>query len=263
MQSISLSNPIIKEIKSLKKKSYDNLIVLEGLSILALAYTGKIEIITFIYEDDYSYSNEALDIIDKYRKKAKNTYTISKKTFQIIKEKDNEVPLIAIVKYYPIDIENINIKNYHYILVLDGIELPGNLGTIYRSAYTSKVDLIINVDSTTDVTKPKFTSSSRGTLFHIDTVNTTYEKAQELLLKNNYRILLGEPKLGKSYYRYDYQGNIALVFGSERFGINPKWYQNKHEEIYIPMKGEINSLNVGIAASIILAESSNNRNIFN
>ena len=66
MQSISLSNPIIKEIKSLKKKSYDNLIVLEGLSILALAYTGKIEIITFIYEDDYPYSNEALDIIDKY-----------------------------------------------------------------------------------------------------------------------------------------------------------------------------------------------------
>lgn len=261
-QNLSISNPIIKEIKNIKKKSYDNLIVLEGLSVLELAIKGSLEIIQFFFVSDYPYNKEAEEIKEKYIQKAKETFNISLKTFENIKEKENEVPLLALVKYKELSILDINRNHYHYILVLDGIELPGNLGTIYRTAYTTGIDLIMLVDTKTDVTKPKFTSSSRGTLFHIPTINTTYEEAQKILLKNDFRILLGEPELGKSYYRYNYQGNIAIVMGSERFGINPKWYKQKHEKIYIPMLGEINSLNVGIATSIILEEASNNRNIF-
>lgn len=260
--NLSISNPIIKELKSKKKKSEDNLLVLEGLSVLELAIKGDIEIINFFFASNYPYTKEAEEIKNQYIKNAKQSFTINLKTFENIKEKDNEVPLIALVKYHNLPIQEFDSKKFHYILVLDGIELPGNLGTIYRTAYTTGVDLIMLVDSKTDVTKPKFTSSSRGTLFHIPTITTTYEQAQEVLLSNDIRILLGEPELGNSYYRYNYQGNIAIVVGSERFGINPKWYLHQHEKIYIPMLGEINSLNVGIATSIILEEASNNRNVF-
>ena len=76
-----------------------------------------------------------------------------------------------------------------------------------------------------------------------------------LELDNNFDIDLGEPKLGKDYKEYDYKSKCALVFGNERFGINPKWYQNKHIEVFIPMSGEQNSINVSVAASIIAYEA--------
>ena len=72
---------------------------------------------------------------------------------------------------------------------------------------------------------------------------------------NGYDIYLGEPKLGKNYKEYDYDNKIALVFGNERFGINQNWYNNKSIKVFIPMEGPHNSLNVGVAASIILYEA--------
>ena len=66
---------------------------------------------------------------------------------------------------------------------------------------------------------------------------------------------MGEPELGKSYNELDYHGKIAIVVGSERYGINPDWYNHPHQKVFIPMYGTMTSLNVGVAASILLYEA--------
>ena len=106
---------------------------------------------------------------------------------------------------------------------------------------------------------PKITSSSRGCNLLIPTAIASYEEAQQWLLENNYDIYLGEPNLGKDYQSYDYQNNIAIVVGNERFGINEEWYNNKHIKVFIPMFGSNNSLNVGVAASILVYEATMQR----
>jgi tRNA G18 (ribose-2'-O)-methylase SpoU len=75
----------------------------------------------------------------------------------------------------------------------------------------------------------------------------------------NYDIFLGEPELGLSYDKYDYKGNIAIVIGNERYGIDPRWYENEHKKVYIPMEGLMGSLNVSVAGSILLFEALKNR----
>ena len=88
----------------------------------------------------------------------------------------------------------------------------------------------------------------------MDKQTFTYDEAQNFLIKNNYNIYLGEPILGKPYNEYNYEGKIALVVGNERYGITSNWYQYDHFKVFIPMYGEMKSLNVSIAGSILMYE---------
>lgn len=255
MQKVGISHQIIKTIRKLKRKSINNLLVIEGLGVMEMAIKNPLEVKAFIYCDELIYSEEAILIKEKYEHIAENVYMVSKKTYISIADKDNSGGFIAIVKHNTLDIDEVDLNNYNLVLILNGLELPGNMGSIYRTCYASKVDLIINVDCITDISNPKFVTSSRGVFFDIPTVNSTYEIVQKKLLEADYRILLAEPVLGKSYHGFNYDGKVAIVVGSERFGINENWYANRNEKIFIPMCDNIKSLNVGVAASILIYEA--------
>lgn len=254
MQEISKSNEEIKNLKKLKNKGIDNLMVVEGLDVIKEALLHDIEIIKVFYNDEYL-KDETLEVLKKCIQKSRESYKISIKTFESLCEKENAVPIILIVKYNELSLNDIDTQKHKLIIVNDRVELPGNLGTIYRSAYASGVDLIINVDPVTTIYKEKFLASSRGTVFSIPTINTTYSEAQKILLNKGYDICLCEPELGKSYKEYEFKDNCALVVGNERFGINENWYKNKNSKIFIPMKSGINSINVSVAASIIMFDA--------
>ena len=196
-------------------------------------------------------------MINQLSNKCNQTYTISKSTFDSIRQKENSAGLLALIR---LDLKELDdLKNLDYLIVCDGLEIPGNIGTIYRSMDAASCDGMILVNSVTKPTNPKLCSSARGCNLLIPTANETYENTLNWLLENDYTIYLGEPNLGKSFKEYDYKGKIAIVVGSERFGINPDWYNHKHEKVFIPMYGSNNSLNVGVAASILIYEATTKR----
>ncbi len=254
MQEISKSNEEIIKLKKLKNKGIDNLMVVEGLDVIKEVLLHNIEIIKVFYNDEHL-KDETQEVLNKCIQRSKEAYKISLKTFESLSEKENAVSIILIVKFIELNLCDIDPNKHKLIIVNDRIELPGNLGTIYRSAYASGVDLIINVDPVTTIYKEKFLASSRGTIFSIPTINTTYNAAQKALLDKGYDICLCEPELGKAYKEYDFEDNCALVVGNERFGINENWYKNKNNKIFIPMKTGINSINVSVAASIIMFDA--------
>ena len=255
MQKIGISNPVIKTIKKLKKKSQNNLVVIEGLGVMEMALNSNIDIKVLMYCDELIYSDEAHNIKDLYEEKAENVYCVSKKVYETLADKDNSAGLIAVIYYEPLKINEVDFKDKDFVLVLNGLELPGNMGSIYRTSYAINIDLVIVADCASDINSSKFIASSRGVSFDVPTVVATYDVVQKKLLKEGYRIVLAEPEMGTSYNNFDYTGKIAIVVGSERYGINKNWYNNKHERIYIPMRENIKSLNVGIAASIILYDA--------
>lgn len=254
MQEIAKSNEKIKELKNLKNKGSNNLMVVEGLDVIKEAINYNVEIVSVYFNDD-NLRNEAQELLSECIKRSHESYKISLKTFESIRGKENEVPIIVVVKYKELTLNDIDVSKHKLVVVNDRVELPGNLGTIYRSAYASGVDLIINVDPVTTIYKEKFLSSSRGTVFSIPTINTSYAEAQKKLLELGYDICLCEPVEGTSYRNFDYKDNTALVVGNERYGINKNLYENMNSKIFIPMKEGINSINVGVAASIIMFDA--------
>lgn len=255
---ISKTNEIFKNLKTQLKSNKDpKTVVTDDLNVIELALRYKLPILDFFYVEDTDYLPKTMEIIAEAKALAGFVYEITKAMFSTIQTKENQVGLIARIAYttYTLD----QLKDFDFIVVLDRLEIPGNVGTILRTLDSANVDALIVVDAVTKMENPKITSASRGCNLLIPTAITTYAEAQAWLLENNYDIYLGEPNLGLDYKSYEYKGKMALVVGNERFGINPNWYENKNIKVFIPMLGSNNSLNVAVATSILVYEAAMKR----
>lgn len=253
MDVLSKQSQEFQEMKDYINKSnqYPNITVSDDLQILEIVNNKNLEIELLFYSYDVEYQDKTKELLNSLINKAKRSFQISNKMYQQLSLKENHAGIIAAIKL-PIDED---IYNKEFLIVLDHLEIPGNIGTIYRTLDSVKADGVILVDSISKVNNPKITSSSRGCNLIIPSAQESYSDALNKLLKNNYTIFLGEPILGLNYQEYDYSGKIAIVVGNERFGINPDWYNHNHKKVYIPMEGNQNSLNVGVAASILVYEA--------
>lgn len=259
---IGYSHETIKKIKDLKKHSINGLNLIEDLSILAFLKDDNKALDTFIYCPEIINKAETIKIKEYFIKNSKEVYEVSSKVYLSIVDKENSAGLIGIYKENIKTINDLDPNKHKFLVVLDHLENPGNIGTLFRTGDGCKVDGIILVDEIVKSNSYKVIQASRGMSLFIDKFSLTYEEAQKYLLDHNYDIYLGEPKLGKSYQEYDYKGNIALIVGNERFGINEKWYQNKNLKVFIPMSGKMPCLNVSIAGSILIYEAFMKRNRF-
>lgn len=142
------------------------------------------------------------------------------------------------------------------ILVLDEIQDPGNLGTIIRSAVAFDIDTIILGVGCVDLYNPKVIRSTQGMLFHVPIISFPIDKLIPILKGLEIPIFATRVEYGVEVetLKEEEKERFALIMGNEGNGVNPKYLEKSDKNIYIPMNGEVESLNVAIATSIILYE---------
>lgn len=257
MKKIGKSDSIIHFFKEcLKTNLHKEYVITDDLEVLSLVHTYNLEISYLLLTDEMEYKEETKVLIHNLLAQANQAYEISLSTYQSLQTKENHAGILAAVRIPSYTMKELG----DFIVVLDHLEIPGNIGTIYRTLDACGATGVILVDPISKPHNPKITASARGTNLVIPTICLSYREAQDFLNQQNYTIYLGEPELGLDYKSYGYEGKIAMVFGNERFGIQPEWYQNSHKKVYIPMKGNNNSLNVSVATSIIVYEAAMKRN---
>lgn len=248
MQNIGTSHQIIKNIKHnvYTKQGY---FVVDDLFILSLPECQQSNVLLCILCPEEITSTEANEIAEYYKNNF-TTYSVSKKTYDTIASKQNCAGILVITQI-PNNPPILN--DNHTILVCDGLENSGNIGTILRTADASNIDLVIFTNTKAKINDIKTIRASRGTIFTtsfliIDNITDTISYLNE----NNSHIIICEPEQGTNFHQFDYSGNIALIVGSERYGVDPTWFQQiNNKYIKIPMKSNVGSLNVGVATSII------------
>lgn len=259
MERIGKNHEVIKMIKDINKSNhYKNYIASDDLEVLRIVINNRLVIPYLIYSYEKAYQDDTQILLQQLIQKAKNCYEISNHTYDMIKQKENHAGIIAVIELPQFNFHDLG----DFIIILDHLEIPGNIGTIYRTLDACGASGVILVDSITKRNNIKLTASARGTNLILPTIDAKYEDTLNFLLENDYTIYLGEPKLGISYHDYDYKGKIAIVVGNERFGIHEDWYNHSHQKVFIPMKGCNNSLNVGVAASILAYEAAIKRKTF-
>ncbi len=249
---ISKTNDKYKLLKDYIKKTPKDYTITDDLQVLKIALDFNLEISYLYYSYEAIFKDDTLNLLNELKNKSHEVYELSNQNIKSLLSKENHAEVIAVIKLNEYKLEDF--KNKDFIMVLDSLEIPGNVGTILRTLDSIKCDLVLLVNPVTKINNSKITSSSRGCNLIIPTIDISYDDAQKFLLDNNYDIYLGEPKLGLNYKEYDYNTKTALVVGNERFGINNNWYNNNHKKVYIPMEGNQNSLNVSVAASILAYE---------
>lgn len=229
----SLTNARVKEWAKLKEKKYRDetgLFIIEGDHLIEEAKKKNIikEIISIDTEEsaDFYVTNEIM-------KKISNQVSISKSIAVCYKLKEE------------------NIKNN--VLVLDGIQDPGNLGTMIRSAVAFNFDTIVLSNDSVDLYNDKVIRASEGMLFHINIIRKNLNEFLEEN-KNDYNILVTDVSNGENIRNILRKQKTILVIGNEGNGVKEETKQYKNHFIKLNMNENCESLNAGVAASILMYE---------
>lgn len=148
-----------------------------------------------------------------------------------------------------------------FLLVVEAIEKPGNLGTILRSADAAGVDALIVCDPVTDLFNPNVVRASTGVLFSVPVVIAGSEEVREWLRARRVRAVATTPSATTLHTDADLRGPLAIVMGSEQYGLSDYWLKEADERVVIPMAGQADSLNVAMATIITLFEAVRQRGL--
>ncbi len=252
----SKKNDKIKRVHKLIKngcKDYPFIIVDSSREILRALDNG-IKPLELYYSPDLIRTESSKEIIEKLLNSSIKFFELKKDVFESIAYRNNPDGVLLIAEFSLGNIKDINLKEDTTILILDGIEKPGNLGALLRTADGGGVDYIIITNSVVNYKNPNVVRSSTGTIFK---GNLYFADERELMLflkKNSFRIISASPHANKLYHQVDYSGRIAVAVGSEALGLSESLEKKCDESVVIPMKGYADSLNVNQAATIILYE---------
>jgi RNA methyltransferase, TrmH family len=163
--------------------------------------------------------------------------------------------LLAVVERWPTTLGSFPVGPRPLLLVADGVERPGNLGTIVRTACSSGATGLLSCDTRVDVFHPDTVRGAVGTLFHLPIAECATEDALPWLREHGAGIVVATPCADRPFWEADLSGPVALVVGSERHGVSDDWLDAADERVAIPMPGPSDSLNVAVAAGIVLFEA--------
>jgi TrmH family RNA methyltransferase len=141
------------------------------------------------------------------------------------------------------------------VAVLEGLEKPGNLGAVLRSADAAGVSAVIVADGRTDLFNPNAIRASLGTIFSLPVCETTSGEALAWLRQRHFTILAARVEGAVPYTQADYHGPTAIVLGSEAAGLSPVWTGDQIRAIRLPMLGAADSLNVSATATVLFYEA--------
>ena len=245
----------IQHIINNTKSNPRNFFIVEGIWGIEKVLEYKLDIEAFLFCPDHVYSPEALRLIDVMINKGVDAYLVAKKVFTKISERENPDGLMLICELPRFDFADIRLSKNVVVVVLDGVEIPGNIGTIIRSVDGCGGDGVIICNRRARLTHPKLIKSSQGSNFTVPVVEAEITEVINWLKKNGFKIYLTDPQADQEYHEETYPGRTAIVAGSERYGISEEWYKIDNRMISIPMYGDCDSLNVAIATTIVLYEA--------
>lgn len=141
------------------------------------------------------------------------------------------------------------------VLVAEAVEKPGNLGALLRSADAAGVEGVLVCDRRTDVYNPNVVRASKGTVFSVPVVECESSAALDWLQGKGLAIVAATPQATTLYTQADFRGPLAIAVGTEKEGLSPLWLDHASLAVRIPMLGQVNSLNVATAATLLLYEA--------
>lgn len=252
----SSSNKIIKEVKSLdnkKNRFKKGLFIIEGIRIIEDAIKSHEDIKYILYSDKLFDVKNGKELFN-YVENEYETYKIDHNLFKDISDTENTQGIIAVLSMKNHEIKDM-IKDGTFIVILDKLQDPGNMGTIIRSADALGASGIIVSKGSVDIYNQKVLRSTMGSLFHMPIVQLEDTKEVILGLKNNnVKILATTLNHAKYCYDINLKEDIAIVIGNEGNGLDEEICDLSDENIIIPMDGKSESLNVAMASSIIMYE---------
>lgn len=263
----SAQNPKIKELLALQEKSRarreKRLFVVEGRRELGHCIDAGFTVKTLFVCRDICPENDLEELVSKIGKAGRTAgrqampglVEIPAALYGKIAYRGGTEGVIAEVEYRDRTLEELELGEKPLIAVLEGVEKPGNLGAVLRSADAAGADAVVICDPLTDLYNPNLIRASIGAVFSRQVAVASSTDTIGWLKDRGIRILTAQLQDSEPYYDCDMTCGTAIVMGTESTGLTDIWRKNADACIRIPMLGRLDSLNVSVSAAILLYEA--------
>jgi len=257
----SLHNPIVKNLVQLRQRrarDQQHLMLIDGARALRLALHNAFPVTTIYVAEDVAQMHA--DLLQRARVTGVALQEVSAAVFHKIGYGDHPDGVLGVASQPGAELTALPARGLPLYVVTEGLEKPGNLGAILRSADAAGVTGLIVCDSQTDIWNPNVVRASQGAFCTVPIAIASAPEVLDWLRRRHIQTLVAMPSASQCYVEIDLRLPSALIMGAEHTGVSPIWHSDL--SIRIPMAGQVDSLNVAQAAAILLFEAVRQRSQF-
>ena len=257
----SLQNSQIKNAVVLRDKSSERrrqgLFLVEGAREIDMALNGGYVCDTLFVCPELAEG----EIYSRLRKATKEDAVteVGGKVFKKMAYREGSDGLLALIRTKNVSPCEIEIGRNPFVIILESVEKPGNLGAVLRTADAAAVDAVLVCDPRCDIFNPNVIRSSLGCVFSISVAVCTSHEALAWLRNHNIKTYAAALDARTLYHETDFSSPSAVIMGTESSGLSDFWLQNADTHIKIPMLGKVDSLNVSVSTAVITFEAARQR----
>jgi RNA methyltransferase, TrmH family len=262
----SARNPLVKAIASLRtrrERDRTGTTLVEGLREAERAVEAGMQVVRLALAEELWPAEGAARAEALRRAPAlrdAEVVLLSREAFERISLRQHPDGVALVVTSPARGLEHLALPPKPLILVLDGIEKPGNVGALLRTADAAGVDGVVVTGAGTDLGNPSVVRASMGSVFALPVAAAPSGEARAWLEASGLRLVATTPHAQRAHWEADYRGGVAVALGSEHAGLEPSWLAAAHVRVRIPMRPRAaDSLNVGVAGAIVLFEAMRQR----
>jgi RNA methyltransferase, TrmH family len=255
----STANPQIKLARSLRqRKERDQTcqFLVEGILHVGEVVEAGWEVETIFFAPELLVSDFALNLVDRQSQRGVRCQPVSIPVFEALTEKENPQGIVAVVKQKTTFLNMLNPQNFRFGTALVSPQDPGNLGTVLRTLDAVGADGLLLLDGGVDLFHPSVIRASMGTLFWKPVVRASFTEFVAWSKQYGYRLIGTSTRGSVDYHEVKFDGSIpsVLVLGSEQKGLTPEQVGACDLLVKLPMRGRASSLNLAVAAGVLLYE---------
>jgi RNA methyltransferase, TrmH family len=253
----STANPRVKQLLGLRRRrerDETGLTLVDGTEELSLALDAGVRPAE-VFVCTELLTGEGPAVVSRASDLGAEIVHLSTGVFTRVAYREGPDGLLATVPAPRRHLRDLTIPTEPLLLVCQGIEKPGNLGAMLRTADAAGLDGVVATDPVTDVGNPNVIRASKGTVFAVPVATATTSETLTWLQGRDIRLVVTTPDTDRDYTDCDYSGGVAVAVGAEKDGVSEDALRAASDRVRIPMLGKANSLNVAAAAAIVLYEA--------
>ena len=262
LEITSAANPRIRAAAALRdrgERESTGLTVIDGARELRRALDAGVEIVEAFVCDPMLAGEDARVALTALRAGVAPVHQTSPNAFARLAFGNRAEGLVAVIRAPSLDLAHLEPPDDALIVVLEGVEKPGNVGAVLRTADGAGADAVIAASPRTDMTNPNVIRASAGTVFTMPVAAAPTGHVLDWLRGRGVRVLAARVEASLPYTQADMAGPVAFVLGAEDRGLSDAWDGPGVEAVHLPMRGVADSLNVSVTAAILLYEARRQR----
>ncbi|HMN27268.1 MAG TPA: RNA methyltransferase [Caldilineaceae bacterium] len=258
MRITSYQNEKIKNVIRLHKRrerDRQNKMVIEGYRALRFALENNYPLYELYICPALFFGKNEMGLIEQAAQRGVSIVEVDEGPFVKMALRERPEGLLAVAPQIRRRLPDHQPRPGGLYLLAEAIEKPANLGSLLRAADGAGASGVIVCDACTDLFNPEVVRGSVGTFFSLPTLEGASVEALAWCRQHGLTILAATPHTERLYTTVDMQQPLAIVVGAEQYGLSRLWMENADLQVALPMFGQVNSLNVAVAAALLLYEA--------